>query len=116
MGTIASRRRKDGSIGYTAQIRLKQDGQVVHSESETFGRRQLATEWMRRREAELDQQRARGEPIGRVATLDELFEWYGDEIKALTPWGRTKEADLKRLRGYKLAHKIATRHSRRGRW
>ena len=99
MGTIVSRRRKDGSLGYTAQIRIHRQGKCIHSESETFDRRQLATEWMRRREAELDQQRARGEPLGKGSTLAELLEWYGKEIKELTPWGRTKEADLKRLAG-----------------
>ena len=48
MGTIVSRRRKDGSLGYTAQIRIHRQGKCIHSESETFDRRQLATEWMRR--------------------------------------------------------------------
>lgn len=105
MGTIVSRRRKDGSLGYTAQIRIHRQGKCIHSESETFDRRQLATEWMRRREAELDQQRARGEPLGKGATLAELLEWYSRDIKELTPWGRSKEADLKRLAGYGLAKK-----------
>jgi integrase len=109
MGTIASRRRKDGSLGYTAQIRLKRDGKVVHSESETFNRRQLAIEWMRRRETELDQQRARGEPVGKGITLDELLDWYGKDIKALASWGRTKEADLKRLRNYDISKKSVLR-------
>ncbi|MGH8033474.1 MAG: hypothetical protein ACREO8_14235 [Luteimonas sp.] len=104
-----SRRRKDGSIGYTAQIRIHREGKCIHSESETFDRRQLATEWMRRREAELDQQRARGEPIGKGATLADLLDWYGKDIKELTPWGRTKEADLKRLAGYEIAKKNVLR-------
>ncbi|PBS11370.1 integrase [Lysobacteraceae bacterium NML93-0792] len=105
MGTIVSRRRKDGSLGYTAQIRIHRQGKCIHSESETFDRRQLATEWMRRREAELDQQRARGEPLGKGSTVAELLDWYGTHIKELTPWGRTKEADLKRLIGYEIASK-----------
>ncbi|WP_363800580.1 site-specific integrase [Lysobacter firmicutimachus] len=109
MGTIVSRRRKDGSLGYTAQIRIHRQGKCIHSESETFDRRQLATEWMRRREAELDQQRARGEPVGKGATLAELLKWYGKDIKELTPWGRTKEADLKRLAGYEIAKKNVLR-------
>ena len=109
MGTIVSRRRKDGSLGYTAQIRIHRQGKCIHSESETFNRRQLATEWMRRREAELDQQRARGEPLGRGSTVAELLAWYGENIKALTPWGRTKEADLKRLAGYEISEKNVLR-------
>lgn len=109
MGTIVSRRRKDGSLGYTAQIRIHRQGKCIHSESETFDRRQLATEWMRRREAELDQQRARGEPLGKGSTVAELLTWYGENIKALTPWGRTKEADLKRLAGYEISEKNVLR-------
>ncbi|MGE8219825.1 MAG: tyrosine-type recombinase/integrase [Stenotrophomonas acidaminiphila] len=109
MGSILTRRRKSGSLGYTAIIRIKRDGKTVVSESATFDRRQLANEWMRRREAELDQQRARGEPIGKAATLAELLEWYGKDIKELTPWGRTKEADLKRLASYEIAKKNVLR-------
>jgi hypothetical protein len=113
MGTIVRRRRKDGSLGYTAQIRIHREGKRIYSESETFDRRQLATEWMRRLESELDQERARGEPIGKSATLAELLDWYGQDIKELTPWGapreRTKEADLKRLRGYEIAKENALR-------
>ncbi|WP_193314130.1 hypothetical protein [Xanthomonas sp. LMG 12461] len=101
MGSILTRRRKNGSLGYIAIIRLKRDGKAIVSESATFDRRQLANEWMRRREAELDQQRARGEPVGKAATLTELLEWYSTDIKDLTPWGRTKEADLERLAGYR---------------
>ena len=111
MGSILTRRRKNGSLGYTAIIRLKRDGKTVVSESATFDRRQLANEWMRRRETELDQQRARGEPLGKGATLVELLHWYTEEKKKISPWGRTKEADLKRLAGYDLAKKNVLRLS-----
>ncbi|CAG9178059.1 hypothetical protein LMG32289_03981 [Cupriavidus pampae] len=40
MGTSTQRARKDGSIGYTAQIRLKQGGEVVFTEVQTFDRPQ----------------------------------------------------------------------------
>lgn len=69
MGTITSRRRKDGTSGYTAQIRLKRAGQVIHSETETFDRKQHAQEWIRRREAELDALKARGHLNGVRLTL-----------------------------------------------
>jgi hypothetical protein len=38
MGTIRARRRKDGSTGYTAQIRVTRDGRLVHAEAGTFGK------------------------------------------------------------------------------
>lgn len=107
MGTISSRRRKDGSIGYTAQIRLKRKGAVIHNEVETFDRKALATEWLRRREAELDQMRARGEPIGKRYTLGQLITWYREEVGPTAEWGRSKEADLKRLEGYAIAARPA---------
>ncbi|MFC6349774.1 MULTISPECIES: hypothetical protein [Stenotrophomonas] len=63
----------------------------------TFLSRAPAKDWTTHREAELAGQRARGEPIGKATTLTELLEWHGKDIKELTRWGRTKEADLKRL-------------------
>lgn len=98
MGTITARRRADGSTGYTAQIRLKQDGKVVHSESETFSSNALAKEWLKRREAALEAQRARGTPIGKRMKLGDLVGWYETRERPAEPWGRTKKADLQRLR------------------
>lgn len=98
MGTITARRRKDGSTGYTAQIRIKRDGQLVHSESETFSTKVLAKEWLTRREAALQVQRARGEPLGKRMTWGELVRWYEERERPGDGWGRTKRADLARLR------------------
>jgi hypothetical protein len=55
MGTITERVRKHKSIGYTAQIRLKQGGRVIHTGAKTFDRRQAAQVWLDRRERELAQ-------------------------------------------------------------
>ena len=107
MGTITARRRKDGTTGYTAQIRLKRDGKIVHNESETFGRRALATEWLRRRESELDQQRSRGEPVGgKRMTVAEMVAWYEGRERTDQPWGRSKRADLARVKAGSLADRL----------
>lgn len=98
MGTITPRRRADGSTGYTAQIRLKHQGQVIHSEAETFSSRALAKEWLSRREVALQGQKARGEPVGRRMTLGEMVGWYEDRERPDQPWGRSKRADLARLK------------------
>lgn len=55
MATIRARKRTDGSISYTAQIRLVRDGTQVYQESQTFARKEAAKAWVRNREAELDQ-------------------------------------------------------------
>jgi hypothetical protein len=53
----ASRARKlaDGSVSYTAQIRIKRAGVQVYQESQTFARKQAAQAWARKRESELDE-------------------------------------------------------------
>ena len=107
MGTIVSRRTKSGDLRHTAQIRLKQAGKVVHAESETFGSVALAREWMRRREAELDAQRARGESFGTRMTVAQMVEWYEGREDPANPWGRTKRFDLAKLRTGGLAAKRA---------
>jgi integrase len=112
MGTITTRRRQDGSTGYTAQIRLKRDGKLVHSEAETFSSKALAKEWMTRREAELNAQRARGEAVGKRMTVEEMIAWYVQRERADQPWGRTKKADLARLKAGALADKRVDRLSR----
>ena len=55
MATIRARKRTDGSISYTAQIRLIRDGVQVYQESQTFARKQAAQVWVRKLEVELDQ-------------------------------------------------------------
>jgi len=55
MATIRARKRTDGSISYTAQIRLIRDGVHVYQESQTFARKQAAQAWVRKWEVELDQ-------------------------------------------------------------
>jgi integrase len=107
VGTILTRTNKQGATRYTAIIRIKKSGKVVHSESETFGRKAHASEWMRRRESELDSSRARGEPFGKRYTLGELIKWYREEIGKTAEWGRSKEADLKRLENYEIARRPA---------
>ncbi|WP_426281701.1 integrase [Lysobacter soli] len=107
MGTITARRRKNGTTGYTAQIRLKRDGKLVHTEAETFSTKALAREWMTRREADLDTQRARGEPMGKRMTLGDMVAWYEGREREGEPWGRTKKADLARLKVGPLREKRA---------
>jgi integrase len=112
MGTITTRRRQDGSAAYTAQIRLKREGKLVHSEAETFSSRRLATEWITRREAELNTQRARGEPVGQRMTVEQMVEWYEARERPDARWGRTKRSDLARIRSGPLAGKRVDRLTR----
>lgn len=42
IGTISARKRADGSTAYTAQIRLKEQGVIVHTDMQTFTKKALA--------------------------------------------------------------------------
>jgi len=88
MGTISVRERKDKSIGYTAQIRLKRAGRVVYSEARTFDRKAAAAAWIAKREKEL----ARPGALDAAAQADPLFgevieKYVRESIKEI---GRTK--------------------------
>ena len=42
MATIRTRQRKDGSLAYLSEVRVKRDGEIVHRESRAFDRRAQA--------------------------------------------------------------------------
>jgi|GEM_PF-2028480 len=48
MAAIRPRKRADGTISYTAQIRIKKDGVQVYTESQTFARKKAAEAWVSR--------------------------------------------------------------------
>lgn len=109
MGTITARKRADGTTAYTAQIRIKKGGKVIHSEAQTFSRRALADEWKRRRESELEAVRASGKPLAKGVTLETLIADYVSAAKNVTDWGRSKTADINRLKVSALAARDATK-------
>jgi integrase len=94
MATIRARKRTDGSVSYTAQIRLYRDGVQVYQESQTFARKQAAQAWARKRETELDEPGAieRANRVG--ATLKEMTFRYLVEVEKAQPLGKTKRGTL----------------------
>jgi integrase len=99
MGTIISRKRKDGTTGHTAQIVVKQKGAIVHREARTFDRRQAAKAWLARRETELATpgalERRPDPPLGQV------IDRYIAESKRQI--GRTKAQVLATIKTYDIA-------------
>mgnify|MGYP003913937159 FL=1 len=97
MATIRARKRTDGSISYTAQIRLFRDGAQVYQESQTFARKQAAQAWVRKRETELDQPGAIERAHRKGATIKEMIDRYLVEMEKVRPLGKTKLATLKAI-------------------
>ena len=89
MATIRSRKLADGTVRYTAQIRVKCEGVQVYQESQTFARKQAAQAWVRKREVELDQPGAieRANRVG--ATIKEMIGRYLLEMAKARPLGNS---------------------------
>lgn len=88
MGTITTRKRANGTAGYTAQVRIKQGGKVVHSEAQTFDRKAAAAAWLKKRETELAQPGALDALKKPDPTLAQVIARYKNE--AARAMGKTK--------------------------
>ncbi|WP_315903691.1 site-specific integrase [Pseudomonas citronellolis] len=97
MATIRKRKRKDGTFGYTAQIRIMRDGQQVYQESQTFDRQQAAKAWAARREAELAEPGAIERANRGGHLLKDVIQRYLDEYERIRPMGKTKNRTLRAI-------------------
>ncbi|HEY8577583.1 MAG TPA: site-specific integrase [Devosia sp.] len=101
MGTIVSRKRKDGTTGYTAQILIKRGGKIVHRQAQTFDRRGAAAAWIKRRETELAVPGALERENRKDHPLADAIDWYVENsIKEI---GRTKAQVLRSIKEYGIA-------------
>lgn len=103
MGTISERRRKDGSVIYTAQVRVMRDGKSV-STSSSFERRSAAQAWLKRKETEV--QKPNGfDRLRRTkrseATLADAIDKYVSQSEQQI--GRTKAQVLDAIKRYQIA-------------
>jgi len=94
MGSILKRKRKDGTIGYTAMVRLKKAGKLIYSQTETFDREQAATAWLKKRETELAVPGALDKPND--PTLADVIDVYNAD--KLRPHGKTKDQVLRTIK------------------
>ncbi|HEY5103128.1 MAG TPA: site-specific integrase [Steroidobacteraceae bacterium] len=69
-----------------------------HRHCETFGSKAAAKAWADKIEAQIDELRASGVMQPRGITLADLIDRYTLELYPLKPWGRSKSADLARLK------------------
>jgi integrase len=101
MGTISERTRRNGTKAYTAQIRIKRDGVLVHTEAQTFERRPAAKSWLKRRETELDQPGAIDRLKNPDVTLGQAIDKYIEvSVKKI---GKTKAQCLRLIKKHPLA-------------
>jgi integrase len=106
MGTIIERKRDKGTR-YTAQIRIKRDGRVVHTEAQTFSGRDVAKAWIVKREKALAKpgglEAAMTAPKGNSHTLADAIDRYLEETEKKP--GRTKAQVLRTIKTLDIAGK-----------
>ncbi|WP_428144449.1 hypothetical protein [Delftia acidovorans] len=76
---------------------MMENGTFVHRESQTYRRKVLANEWLRRREYEMDQERASCQAVYKKISVGEPLRDYVSAAENVTEWGRSKKADIARL-------------------
>lgn len=108
MPTVIARPGKNGAVKFTAQIRIKKRGRVVYSEAQTFNSEHRARTWAEDRErvlkaspAAIERSIAQRSP----ASLARLIDKYNEQFAEIGNWGRTKKADLLKLKSYEIASK-----------
>ena len=69
-----------------------------HTRCATFATRAAANAWAHTVERELDELKSTGVMQPRGLQLEDLIDRYTEQLYPLKPWGRTKTADLARLR------------------
>jgi integrase len=105
MASIIARKRKDGSVAYRAQIRLKENGKQIYSETETFSSRKDAKLWALNREVTLKTQEGlkaafkkqlnKEKDAESDVTVSDLIDLYIKKVGKIKTWGRSKSAILK---------------------
>lgn len=106
MATIRARKKADGTVSYTVQIRLKKKGVIVYQEAQTFARKQAAQAWAKRRETELAVPGAIERASRKGHTVKEMIERYLIEAEKARPLGETKRLTLNAIKKSYLGEKI----------
>lgn len=100
MGTIITRKRKDGNPSYLCQIAIRR-GETTFRENRSFRDHKTARAWIRQREAELDNPAAFKAATQGAKTLGDAIDRYvgeyGGEI------GKTKSACLAAIQRHSIA-------------
>jgi hypothetical protein len=102
MPTIKVRKQTDGSTRYTAIVRIRRGGSILHRESRTFAHRSAALSWAKHREVALEDPSALTRVQQGAPTLAELIRWYVDTFESISKWQRSKQAHLEFLERHAL--------------
>jgi integrase len=102
MATIRARKQVNGTVRYTAMVRLRRGKTVIHQENKTFAFRAAAFSWAKHREVELEKPGALEQAQQEEFSLAGLIRWYIDSFFEISGWQRTKQTSLEFLENHQL--------------
>jgi integrase len=94
MPAIKARKQADGSTRYTAVVRIRRQGKVLHQEAKTFAYRSAAERWGKQREVALEDPSALVRAQQPSTKLARLIRWYIDSFQDISKWERSKQSQL----------------------
>jgi hypothetical protein len=100
--TIDKRQKANGESSYRCTIRVKKNGVIIHRESKTFSKKELAKTWgkIRREAVELNSIT----PLLKIIPISELLDLYINDVDLWTATGRTKQYVIKMVRDCPIAN------------
>lgn len=109
MGSIRQRKLSDGTVRYRAEIRIKKQDYPPYTESRTFNTRRSADNWLKKREAEIQDN---PEILNGVESKQDIYitkaiDRYIEEVGR--EYGRTKIHALRLLQRLPIAKKSITK-------
>jgi hypothetical protein len=94
MPYIKLRKQADGSLRYTAIVRIRRNGKMLHQEAKTFTHRSAAERWGKHREVALENPTALARAQQPSTKLSVLIWWYIDSFEHISKWQRSKQSQL----------------------
>jgi hypothetical protein len=98
MPTIKARRQANGITRYTAIVRIRRGGAILHRESRTFTHRSARPQLGETpREVALEDPSALTRVQHGAPTLADLIRWYIETFETISKWQRSKQTHLEFL-------------------
>ena len=102
MPTIKVRKQANGVTRYTAIVRMRRGGAIIHRESKTFAHRAAAQSWARHREVALEDPATLVREQQGAPRLAGLIRWYIEAFETISKWQRSKQTHLEFLERHAL--------------
>ncbi len=102
MATIRTRKQSDGTVRYTAVVRIRTGNRIIHQEYKSFAHRSAAVSWAKHRELDLENPGKLLQKQHSAITLAQLIRWYIETFETISKWQRSKQSHLQFLERHSI--------------